>query len=1143
MILQSGTRMANEILLQALVDLASHCNDVAQSLRETLTLVSANNQKRDTWTSVKAALRTVWHRDRIETLSHRLDEYRQQLALRVLLLLNANNLNHGDKLDTLEKQGKEIVEIMSFSCNTLQSVIEDQGRQEKHRRQNETYATERRHDELLAAIVTARDGSCRTITGPHYSRDFSSQMSLPGTTQTATIFSHSDDSSLKFETAEISQTSKKILNALHYRSIADRHKTIRAAHEKTFQWVWRDPLSHDKPWNSFQDWLIEGRGCYWISGKAGSGKSTLMKYLQNDKRTLEALRVWAGEVELLVGSFYFWYAGTSLQKSQTGLLRSLLLGIVGRRPELVPIIFPELCRSIIAGQVRGLTDLTYIELKDALMIFIKNIPANLAVCFIIDGIDEYKGDHTEICDLLFQVSQAERVKILLSSRPIPSCVQAFSDVPKLRLQDLTHNDIEKYVRDNLGIHPLMMKMDSFVKGASQQIAENLTSKAAGVFLWVVLVVGRLSSGLHDYDTLADLLAKIDELPPDLEKLYDDMLASMSQQNRRQSSKLLQIVLRSTKIQDKYPITLLQLSFAEDEEYARRIDDTIPALTEQEEDWRCEATEGRLRSRCCGLIEVQDSLFSGSLARSRSPVGFLHRTVTEFLQDETVWSQLLALTSGTKFEVDHALLSSCLSEMKAKRPNPGSREEDHQAFHALLRAVSYERRMRGLDPGFRSVYLSAIVETANLIWHNPDIFSSPQLEIQVINGTRTRGCELLDIAYPESLLLDAAMHAPSKHIRMLLEMSTEIANEGGAKDLALRQSLAACLLILYVDEGQTPLRLTISKNIAELGTEMNTPVLLPHVSKAAWNERWPHIVSNCKAWTLWEFVLHYAYAQAHMKNSPAVFRSELPESFLDVMLDMVKAGAKVNEEINIVASVYRGQGTATQKMSALAVIHEYMTAVWDSRTLTKTFLQTTPLSSAARGSKDAFAEKACRLEDILRLYGARVTTQITAARPQNKLQAPQSPRKAGRTARAILRHSTPKGAVSPDKLRTPSTRSVTPSGGNNKPRESSESQPKPSPWRDYMHQLSHKPIHETPASLSQQRSDEAQLEKRWEYTPRSQRVDLLSPEERDIVANLSDTTLSAFDSRAVMRQMGKLSYDKQGRILECVKARGPNNVTR
>lgn len=518
-------------------------------------------------------------------------------------------------------------------------------------------------------------------------------------------------------------------------------------------------------------------------------------------------------------------------------------------------------------------------------------------------------------------------------------------------------------------------------------------------------------------------------------------------------------------------------------------------------------------------------------------------MTEFLRDNIVWSQLLSLTSGTGVDVDQVLLSSYLSEMKAKWPDPGSREEEHQAFYALLRALTYDRRMEGVDRGFRRAYLSAVIEAANLLWHNPNTFTSPQLENQAIHGARTRGCGLLDIAYPVTFLLDAAMHAPSKHLRMLLELFNDRDTKAGkgvvAKDVALRQSLAACLLILYVDEGHTHLRLTISKNITEVAADTNEPVLLPHTSKAAWNEHWPHIVRNFEALSLWEFVLHYAYAQAHMKNSAAVFRTDMPESFLELMLDMVKARANVHQNIDIVASVYRGQGTANQRLSALVVIHEYMTAVWSSRTSSKSFIQTTLLSPAASRSNDKFAEKACSLEDHLRVKGARMAVKITASRPQHKLQAPQRPRKAGRIALETLRHSTSKGTVNPDKPQPPITRPVAPSNGNNKADNSGGPQPKPSPWQDYMHQFSHQPMHGNPG-LSQ-RSDEAQREKRWEYTPRSQRVGLLDPEERDIVARLSDTTLSAFDSRAVMRQMRKLPYDRQGKILECVKTHGTNNT--
>jgi hypothetical protein len=54
-------------------------------------------------------------------------------------------------------------------------------------------------------------------------------------------------------------------------------------------------------------------------------------------------------------------------------------------------------------------------------------------------------------------------------------------------------------------------------------------------------------------------------PPDLEKLYDHMMNSMIASNLEQGSTLLQLVLRSMNAHGSYPMTVLQLSFAEDED--------------------------------------------------------------------------------------------------------------------------------------------------------------------------------------------------------------------------------------------------------------------------------------------------------------------------------------------------------------------------------------------------------------------------------------------------------------------------------------------------------------------------------------------------------------------------------------------------
>ena len=352
---------------------------------------------------MRSALRTIWSKDHIDGLAKQLGDYREQLTLRVLLLLNANYALQDEKLDLLHKSNQEIVEVVSISWGSLRSMIEDHHWQRDQWQQGERIDAETRHAETIAAILTTRDGNCRTITGPHYSADFPLQSSKLGSMHTATTYKHGvstgsqhDQQLPDFETKEFKNITKRIsdqiLNALHFRSITDRRTTIPKAYHRTFQWIYRAPESDQKPWDSFTGWLQHGRGCYWINGKAGSGKSTLMKYIHGDPRTEEALSKWSCGSELLVGSFFFWYAGSSLQKSQAGLIRSLLFDILSRKPELIPVLFPNICRSILATQLPNQFELSFVELKKAFMTLVNSIPKALKVFFLVDGLDEYEGD-------------------------------------------------------------------------------------------------------------------------------------------------------------------------------------------------------------------------------------------------------------------------------------------------------------------------------------------------------------------------------------------------------------------------------------------------------------------------------------------------------------------------------------------------------------------------------------------------------------------------------------------------------------------------------------------------------------------------------------------------------------------------------
>lgn len=137
-----------------------------------------------------------------------------------------------------------------------------------------------------------------------------------------------------------------VLGTLHYRRMEAREAQVHDAHEKTCRWIFEDPKDADRPWTNFRQWLEQGKGCYWIEGKAGCGKSTLMKFLRSDVRTQRALEKWSESKQCIVASCFFWMAGTSLQKNQEGLLRSLLHTILSQRRELISRVLPGLYNAL-----------------------------------------------------------------------------------------------------------------------------------------------------------------------------------------------------------------------------------------------------------------------------------------------------------------------------------------------------------------------------------------------------------------------------------------------------------------------------------------------------------------------------------------------------------------------------------------------------------------------------------------------------------------------------------------------------------------------------------------------------------------------------------------------------------------------------
>ena len=439
--------------------------------------------------------------------------------------------------------------------------------------------------------------------------------------------------SAAYESAVRVSATTRILDSLTFRSIEDRHDEIAERHKETFEWIYEESQADEKRWGGFVKWLREGNGTFWIAGKAGSGKSTLMKYLYNDPRTGELLKFWAGNLPLLVTSFFFWSVGTDLQKSMIGLLRSLLYQVVRDYKALIPILFAERLHEYQQDKLTS-EEWSEPELARAFRRLVSQEVVPAKFCFLIDGLDEYDGDHAAIVELLKSIPQKSSIKVCASSRPLIVFDDAFSQGSMIMLQHLTFSDIKCYVTNKIGEHATTLQLQEDDLEFPRLITE-IVERASGVFLWVKLVVRSLLDGLSNGDGVSDLQTRLRLLPTDLEKLYTHMMKQVEPIYRGQAWKLFRIVRKST-----CSLTPLELFFADEKlQYAI---DIKPELLEFDAYLTiCKLMARRLKSRCKGLLEIQfrkdNSILADVEAKDHqlldSKVMFLHKTVEDFLEQQ------------------------------------------------------------------------------------------------------------------------------------------------------------------------------------------------------------------------------------------------------------------------------------------------------------------------------------------------------------------------------------------------------------------------------------------------------------------------------------------------------------------------------
>lgn len=454
--------------------------------------------------------------------------------------------------------------------------------------------------------------------------------------------------------------SQRILNSLYFTHINARQAAIKDAHAHTFEWAFTDSLRTGQPQSTIHRWLKSGDGIYWISGKAGSGKSTLVRYLCGNYRTYHALKLWAGRNELVIASFYFWSAGNPMQKSQQGLLQSLLYQILSQHPQLIPVVCPSRWKEPTMFKADRWTLQELCQVFDMLA---EQGQLATRFCFFVDGLDEYDGEHMDIIQILERLAKLPGIKLCVSSRPWNIFLRAFEDTSqKLFVHDFTKDDIRVYAKSKLSESTRFSKL-MWKDNRYQSLIEDIVKKAQGVFLWVFLVVRSLLRGLTDENNIGTLRIRLERLPADLETYFKQILNTIEDIYQEDTAQIFQMVVYA-----RCPLPAITFSFLEreKEEPNFALEQEIDPIPETEVISESEKMRTYLNARCKDLIEVNikpNPRSKESLTILEYQVDFLHRTVRDFLMTKEM-HDLLQERAPAKFDARTALCSVQLALIKA-----------------------------------------------------------------------------------------------------------------------------------------------------------------------------------------------------------------------------------------------------------------------------------------------------------------------------------------------------------------------------------------------------------------------------------------------------------------------------------------------
>lgn len=539
-----------------------------------------------------------------------------------------------------------------------------------------------------------------------------------------------------YDLARDEKIKESILQSLRFEGWGERCRAIPEAGHRTFRWLFNTEGSDassetsDYPHNTtselsepredvgaeLRSWLSgeSERKVFWITGKPGSGKSTMMKYIRQHEDFEQLLETWAGIQTLIIAEHFFWLPGSPMQRSMDGMLQALLndcLAALSVQDDIELHVLKSACGSRWSSRNHH-RQWSRRQLREGL----NGICAaeGFKILFFVDGLDECTppDQHFSLITELVNISESPHVKMILSSRPWEAFKQKLHNTPKLRVEELTYHDMTKYAGDELEVAAVGSRRTTEKDDLGlRELVHDLVNRAEGVFLWLELVLPPLKSEMRkgrNFQYLHELLQKF---PDDLDRYFQDLIYGRiphHQNNLRDTASVLKfaLLLRPPRLIDHWsPPSYMGVAHAVDyafmayhslcqEQVGPQFSTATPHVYSNDE------VHDALLQTTAFLAETSGDLLTIKVNDKyplASSVDFVHRSVFDFLSESDTASFLEANSPEhfNKADFLERLRAICLSRLLVQEH--ADCDWVNSIFVAILDTILDARVPPAIDP--------------------------------------------------------------------------------------------------------------------------------------------------------------------------------------------------------------------------------------------------------------------------------------------------------------------------------------------------------------------------------------------------------------------------------------------------------------